>query len=183
MGSRVVPGVAETIDTSRRAIAFISVDLPTLGGPAMTTLNPSRSRSPERAEARLRPIRSTAAAASRRTRARPAGSTSSWSEKSICASTSAIASTISARIASASRVSAPPAIRSAWRRCASVCASTRSASPSTCDRSSLPFSKARSANSPGSAGRRPSRCVSASITPARTARPPVTCSSAMSSPV
>ena len=44
-------------------------------------------------------------------------------------------------------------LRSAWRRCASVSASIRSARPSTSVRSSLPFSKARRANSPGSARR------------------------------
>ena len=32
--------------TSRPANAFISVDLPTLGGPAITTVKPSRKRSP-----------------------------------------------------------------------------------------------------------------------------------------
>ena len=52
------------------------------------------------------------------------------------------------------RRSAPPsACASAWRRCASVSASMRSARPSTSVRSSLPFSKARRANSPGSASR------------------------------
>ena len=55
--SRVVPGMAETIDTSRRASAFISVDLPTLGGPAMTTVKPSRSRSPAEAPASAARIR------------------------------------------------------------------------------------------------------------------------------
>ena len=71
----------------------------------------------------------------------------------------------------------------AWRACASVSAATRSARPSTSVRSMRPFSKARRANSPGSASRTPLSEVSASITRPTTARPPWMCSSAMSSPV
>ena len=46
-----------------------------------------------------------------------------------------------------------------------------------------PLRKARRVNSPGSAGRQPSRRASARSTAARTARPPWMCSSAWSSPV
>ena len=46
MASRVVPGTAETIATSRWARALRSVDLPAFGGPASTTTKPSRRRSP-----------------------------------------------------------------------------------------------------------------------------------------
>ena len=42
MMSRVVPACGETIATSRRASWLISVDLPTLGGPAIATTSPSR---------------------------------------------------------------------------------------------------------------------------------------------
>ncbi len=59
----------------------------------------------------------------------------------------------------------------------------RSASPSTAVRSSRPFSKARRVNSPGSASRQPSILPKASSTPATTAWPPCSCSSATSSPV
>ena len=45
MMSRVVPACGDTIATSRRASWFISVDLPTFGGPAIATTSPSRSRS------------------------------------------------------------------------------------------------------------------------------------------
>ena len=45
MMSRVVPACGETIATSRRASWFISVDLPTFGGPAIATTSPSRRRS------------------------------------------------------------------------------------------------------------------------------------------
>ncbi len=51
------------------------------------------------------------------------------------------------------RTAVPVACSRACRRCASVSASMRSERPSTSARSSLPFSKARRANSPGSAKR------------------------------
>ena len=68
-----MPAIGETIDTSRRAIAFISVDLPTLGGPAMTTLNPSRRRSPDGAEASVRRMRAAAVSTRRWICAEPGG--------------------------------------------------------------------------------------------------------------
>ena len=46
IASRVVPGMGETIAASRRASALSSVDLPALGGPAITTVTPSRTISP-----------------------------------------------------------------------------------------------------------------------------------------
>ena len=46
MTSRVVPASSDTIAASRLASAFRRLDLPALGAPAMTTLNPSRRRSP-----------------------------------------------------------------------------------------------------------------------------------------
>ena len=46
MASRVVPACSETIAASRRARAFKRLDLPTLGGPAITTCIPSRKISP-----------------------------------------------------------------------------------------------------------------------------------------
>ena len=46
--SRVVPAKGETIATSRRASALSKVDFPALGGPAMTMVTPSRSRSAAR---------------------------------------------------------------------------------------------------------------------------------------
>ena len=51
------------IATSRPASAFISVDLPTLGGPAMTTVKPSRRRPAASAVASARSICSIAARA------------------------------------------------------------------------------------------------------------------------
>ena len=128
-------------------------------------------------------MRSIAARAARLTESSVKPSASSTSEKSICASTAAIASIRPARIASHSRLSAPPAMRWAWRRCASVSASTRSASPSASVRSILPLTNARQANSPGSARRSPGMAASAFATAAVTARPPVTLTSAISSPV
>src|SRR5215467_3178507 len=59
----------------------------------------------------------------------------------------------------------------------------RSARPSMPVRSSFPCSKARRANSPGSASRQPSILPIASSVATTTARPPWICSSAMSSPV
>ena len=50
--SRVVPGISETIATSRLAMAFNNEDFPAFGAPAMTTLNPSLRISPRRASAR-----------------------------------------------------------------------------------------------------------------------------------
>ena len=46
MTSRVVPASSDTMAASRRASALSRDDLPTLGGPAMTTRKPSRRRSP-----------------------------------------------------------------------------------------------------------------------------------------
>ena len=109
--------------------------------------------------------------------------TSSSSEKSIPASTRASASISRWRQVSARSPSRPLSCRNACRRCASVSAATRSASPSTAVRSMRPFSKARRVNSPASAGRKPASLPSAASTAAITARPPCTCSSAMSSPV
>ncbi len=54
MASRVVPGIAETMATSRRAMALRSVDFPAFGGPARTTVKPSRRRSPRWPSARWR---------------------------------------------------------------------------------------------------------------------------------
>ena len=59
----------------------------------------------------------------------------------------------------------------------------RSSRPSASVRSSLPFSKARRVNSPGSAGRTFSNPASAANNAASTARPPWTWNSATSSPV
>ena len=98
--------------------------------------------------------------------------TSSSSEKSMPASTSASASTSRCRQLSARSPSRPLRCRNACRRCASVSAATRSASPSTAVRSMRPFSKARRVNSPASAGRKPSSLASAASTAAMTARPP-----------
>ena len=99
------------------------------------------------------------------------------------ASTSASAWISRCRQLSARLPSRPFIWRNACRRWPSVSAITRSARPSTAVRSSLPFSKARRVNSPASAGRRPSMRPSAASTAAITARPPCSCSSAMSSPV
>ena len=46
--SRVVPGMGETMATSRSASALMREDLPTLGGPVMANTRPSRRRSPRR---------------------------------------------------------------------------------------------------------------------------------------
>ena len=181
--SRVVPASAETMAASRLAKAFNRLDLPALGGPASTTRNPSRRISPRWPSAnwdvnlpwRLRTA-SCACATAR-------SDTSPSSEKSIAASTSPIAPNTSARKPSNRFDCTPLACAIPWRRCASVSASIRSARPSISAKSSLPFSKARLANSPGSAGRNPGICASASNTARTIARPPWRCSSAMSSPV
>ena len=54
MASRVVPGIADTMATSRRAKALRRVDFPAFGGPARTTVKPSRRRSPRPPSARWR---------------------------------------------------------------------------------------------------------------------------------
>jgi hypothetical protein len=74
-------------------------------------------------------------------------------------------------------------LNSASRLCCSVSAFTRSAIASASVSPSLPCSKARRVNSPGSARRqKPSRWIAASAA-FTTARPPWRCSSAMVSPV
>ena len=153
--SRVVPAISEVIAASRPASAFSSVDFPAFGGPTMATSNPSRMRS-----ATVAPAASRAKVAEhgvdqvedfgrdvdrhllvgeidRRLQQR------SGPDQSCAASFRRAAPT------------APERTRSAWRRCASVSASIRSARPSTWARSSRPFSSARRVNSPGSASRRP----------------------------
>ncbi len=156
MMSRVVPASSETIATSRRASALSRLDLPEFGAPASTTWKPSRTSSPRWPSSRCRAIASRSAALSpatsprhrarhrprRRNRSPPPAAPSPRSARS------AIRRTIFA--------SAPSACRNACRRCAAVSASIRSARPSTPVKSSLPFSKARRANSPGSASLQPS---------------------------
>ena len=183
MMSRVVPGVDATIETSFFEIALIRVDLPTFGGPAITTLSPSRRRSPIWEAAKIDRMRRNACLARSRASVSDSEFTSSISEKSICASIADKALSSKARTLSASRLRAPPAMRRAWRLCTAVSAATRSANPSTSERSSLPFSNARQANSPGSASLSPGTLPRAEIIPARTARPPERCSSAICSPV
>ena len=159
MTSRVVPASSDTIATSRRASAFSRLDLPALGGPAMTTRKPSRrplaaagrqdgARSRRAAWRRQRRPCAAASAASRRPRRRSRGRPRSAPapESARCAPT------LVERAQRAFGLRAAPGAR-----CASVSASMRSARPSTSVRSSLPFSKARRANSPGSASRHASK--------------------------
>ena len=93
-------GNGETIAALRRASALSRVDLPALGGPAMTTTRPSRRRSPARPPPAPRDFAPIAAQHIARTR--PGFVTSASSAKSISASISASASRICRRQASAS---------------------------------------------------------------------------------
>ena len=168
--SRVVPATAEVIAASRPAKALSKLDLPALGGPAMTTFMPSLSRS---ARGRARAAASSSWIA--RTCAPKSGgrwATSPSSEKSSAASTSADKVRMRACQAATCRLSAPPARASAARRCDSVSASSKSASPSASAKSMRPFSKARRVNSPGCAGLSPAIRSNAASALATTARPP-----------
>ncbi len=102
MASRVVPGVAETIDVSCRVSAFISVDLPALGAPASTTVKPSRSLAMPRLASSAARMRARASAMRARNSTSAKSSASSTSEKSSSASIAAIAFKMFTRIASAS---------------------------------------------------------------------------------
>ena len=153
MTSRVVPACGETIATSRRASSFISVDLPTFGGPAIATTSPSRSRSLRPCAASTSSISPSSASIFASAGAISSAGTSPSSEKSMPASISADASMIRARQSRARSPSRPFSWRSAWRRCRSVSAWIRSSRPSASVRSSFPFSNARRVNSPGSAAR------------------------------
>ena len=166
--SRVVPAMAEVIATSRSLNALIRLDFPIFGGPAMATRMPSRSRSADGRASQASIGPAIAAKAARKS----SGATSASSEKSSDASTRAASASRARRQVSICRLSAPPASAIAARRCDSVSAWRRSASPSLSARSIRPFSKARHVNSPGCAARRPGRAPSAACTAATTARPP-----------
>ena len=88
--------------------AFINVDLPTFGGPAITTVKPSRRRAAASAVASARSMRSIARPAARPTHLRVKSDASSTSEKSICVSTAAIASRRLERTACALSAERPP---------------------------------------------------------------------------
>ena len=128
--SRVVPAISDVIAASRPAKRLRSVDFPTLGEPRMATSNPCRRRS-----ANTTPAASCSRLArTDRTNSITSGDTSngtSSSAKSIVASIKAAARSNLARQPSAKTPSAPARTRIAWRRCPSVSASMRSASPST----------------------------------------------------
>ena len=180
--SRVVPANSDVIAASLPARALRSVDFPAFGRPTIATSKPSRIRSAnatlDNSEARspLTPA----------INAMTSGATStgtSSSTKSMVASNSAAARTISARQRSANCPTAPLNTISACLRCASVSASIRSESPSTCARSNRPFSSARRVNSPGSARRNPGTELNARSTAETVATAPCKCNSATSSPV
>jgi hypothetical protein len=179
--SRVVPGIGETIATSRSANALTSDDLPTFGWPVTAKTRPSRRRSPRRPSSRCAATSPHNAASSTCTCASTSGGRSS-SGKSISASCWASSSRSRSAQPPYSVPRAPSSWRNAWRRCASVSAAIRSCTASASVRSIRPLRKARRVNSPGSAGLAPS-ATSASATPARTARPPCRKNSAESSPV
>ncbi len=90
--SRVVPGSSDTMATSRRASAFSRLDLPTFGGPASTTRNPSRTSSPRWPSSRCAAISHCRARAAPRAFSTASRATSASSEKSMAASIKASAS-------------------------------------------------------------------------------------------
>ena len=101
-----------------------------------------------------------------------ASPTSSSSEKSSAASTCADISSSRADQPDTARLTAPSTDAIAARRCDSVCAVSKSPSPSASARSIRPDISARRVNSPASAGRSPGMLPSAAATAAITARPP-----------
>ena len=159
--------------TSRRASALRRVDLPALGGPAITTTKPSRKRSAAPAFASSTAISAIIASTLARTSRTKSPATSPSSEKSIALSAAARAASRRRRWRSTQTPSAPSSCRSACRRCASVSASIRSASPSTAARSILPLRRARRVKAPGSAGRQPGTAAKAPSTEATTCAAPV----------
>ena len=180
--SRVVPAISDVIAASRPAKAFNNVDFPTLGAPTMATSNPLRIRSATNEPSISRCKSITTSFRSAFTSGVTSTGTSS-SAKSIVASIRAAERMSFVRHISTFWPSSPDRTRSAWRLCASVSASISSAKPSTCARSSFPFSRARLVNSPASAMRAPSAVLSASRTARTTATLPCKCNSTVSSPV
>ena len=156
IGSRVVPANGEVIATSRPAIAFISVDLPTFGGPAITTTKPERSRSADCALASARSIRSTA-------RPRRLPDRLRRQVRGVL-DVGKVELRLDRRHRVEKQAANGVALRAAARRprsAAPAAAAPRSPprpdrrAPRPRDRSILPFRKARQANSPGSASRSP----------------------------
>ena len=105
-GRASCPAIGDTIAASRSASALSRVDLPLLGGPAMTIRNPSRNRSDRRIGEQSRRSRPPAAATAAAIAATASRATSSSSAKSSCAST---------RAAKASTRSVQPSITCAQR--------------------------------------------------------------------
>ena len=154
--SRVVPGICETIATSRRAADSSSVDLPTFGGPCDRDHEPVAQAFSSARGASTSAI----CAMEARTRAPARGKlpTSPSSEKSSSAASNAEASMIC-------RANPPPAAErpASSQRLAALKFSLRVdqiGEASACDKSILPLLKARRANSPGSAARNPVRRLS-----------------------
>jgi hypothetical protein len=147
------PATSEVMAASRPAKALRSVDLPAFGSP--TGWRPRSRRGCVRPRAPgFGPQIGEHGSSGHVTSGVTSVGTSS-SAKSMVASRSASAADEGPRQRSHARPSAPERTRCAWRRCASVSASIRSARPSTCARSRRPFSSARRVNSPGSARRNP----------------------------
>ena len=179
--SRVVPAMSVTIATSSPASALSRLDLPTLGAPTSTTVMPSRSRLPCRADARTASTCRCSAASRPRASAASRKSMSS-SGKSSVASTSIRNVINSSTSAWMCRENSPLSERSAILAALWLDASIKSATLSACARSSLLLRNARLVNSPGSAARAPnSKQRESSI--CITTGPPCPCSSITSSPV
>ena len=162
MTSRVVPASAETIAASRRASALSRLDLPAFGGPSSATRKPSRRISPRCPSSRC------AAISVREHR----GPLSCFGEATTPTHRLRRRNRLPLRSAPRSRSAASASRRrasKARRRLVPVPGGagllfrhrSRSARPSTWARSSLPFSKARRTNSPGSARRHPAISPSA----------------------
>ena len=169
--SRVVPATCEVIAASRPAKALRRVDFPAFGSPTIAASKPDRTRSALVAFllSRFRLLRMDSK--SSLTSSETSKGTSS-SEKSIVTSIKDAALTRFARQSSTRRPSWPANTFCACRRCDSVSASIRSARPSTCTKSILPFSKLRRVNSPGSAIRHKPMVTSSCETALTTAKLP-----------
>ena len=159
--SRVVPGISLTIARSVRASAFSRLDLPALGAPATTTLAPRPSNAPGRALSR-RLFRASRAKINRFVAWSCGNGSIGSSEKSIFASIYTLNSPICSDNTPICSEKSPVNERRAERAAACVWLSIRSATASAWARSSLPFKKARSVNSPGLASRAPKAVTLAS---------------------